>query len=52
MWRDVTMTNTEPIATTLLALEQHLTLMRENLRTPLLRDEFHSANAFRARPSR
>ena len=48
MWRDVAMTNTEPIAGTLLALEQHLQHMRENLRTPELREEFAAANRFRA----
>ena len=49
MWRDVAMTNTEPIADTLLALEQRLAHLRENLRTPELRDEFALANKFRAR---
>jgi prephenate dehydrogenase len=49
MWRDVAMTNTAPIADTLLALEQRLTHVRENLRTPELRDEFALANRFRAR---
>lgn len=49
MWRDVAMTNTEPIASTLLALEQRLTHLRENLRTPGLRDEFELANRFRRR---
>jgi prephenate dehydrogenase len=49
MWRDVAMTNTEPIADTLLALEQRLAHIRENLRTPELRDEFALANKFRAR---
>ena len=47
MWRDVAMTNTGPIADTLLALEQRLTHVRENLRTPGLRDEFLLANEFR-----
>ncbi len=47
MWRDVAMTNTEPIADTLLALEQRLMHVRENLRTPELRDEFLLANEFR-----
>jgi prephenate dehydrogenase len=51
MWRDVAMTNTEPIADTLLALEQRLQHVRENLRTPELRDEFALANKFRARRS-
>lgn len=49
MWRDVAMTNTGPIADTLLALEQRLTHLRENLRTPELRDEFALANRFRRR---
>lgn len=49
MWRDVAMTNTKPIADTLLALEQRLTHLRENLRTPGLRDEFELANRFRRR---
>jgi prephenate dehydrogenase len=47
MWRDVALTNTEPIAHTLLALEQRLAHLRENLRTPELRDEFAAANRFR-----
>jgi prephenate dehydrogenase len=49
MWRDVAMTNTEPVANTLLALEQRLQHVRENLRTPELRDEFALANKFRQR---
>jgi prephenate dehydrogenase len=48
MWRDVAHTNTEAIAETLLALEQRLTHLRENLKTPELRDEFDLANRFRA----
>lgn len=51
MWRDVALTNTEPIAETLLSLEQRLTHVRENLRTPGLRDEFTLANRFRAKRS-
>lgn len=47
MWRDVALTNTEPIARTLLALEQRLANLRENLRTPELREEFRVANRFR-----
>lgn len=47
MWRDVAMTNTEAIAATLAALEQRLVYVRENLRTPELRDEFALANRFR-----
>ena len=49
MWRDVAMTNTKPIAETLLALEQRLAHIRENLRTPELREEFATANQFRAK---
>lgn len=48
MWRDIALTNTEPIAATLLALEQRLQHLRENLRTPELREEFLLANRFRA----
>lgn len=49
MWRDVAMTNTEAIAATLAALEQRLAHVRENLRTPELREEFAMANKFRAK---
>jgi prephenate dehydrogenase len=49
MWRDVALTNTDPIAETLLALEQRLSHVRENLRTPGLREEFELANQFRVR---
>jgi prephenate dehydrogenase len=49
MWRDVALTNTGPLADTLLALEQRLQHVRENLRTPELRDEFALANRFRKR---
>ena len=49
MWRDVALSNTGPIADTLLALEQRLAHVRENLRTPELREEFALANRFRAR---
>ena len=52
MWRDVAMTNTEPLAATLLALEQRLQHIRENLRTPELREEFRLANAFPRRSRR
>ncbi len=47
MWRDVALTNTEPVAATLFALEQRLAHVRENLRTPELREEFQKANEFR-----
>jgi prephenate dehydrogenase len=51
MWRDVALTNNQPNAPTLLALEQRLQHMRENLRTPELRNEFAIANDFRRRPA-
>jgi prephenate dehydrogenase len=47
MWRDVAYTNTEAIAAAIHALEQRLAHLRENLRTPELRDEFDTANRFR-----
>jgi prephenate dehydrogenase len=50
MWRDVAHTNGEAIAEALLSLEQRLTHMRENLKTPELREEFERANRFRANP--
>ena len=48
MWRDVAMSNTAPLADTLLALEQRLAHLRENLKTPELREEFSRANRFRS----
>ncbi len=48
MWRDIAMTNTDQIATALLALEQRLVHLRENLKTPELRSEFDLANRFRS----
>jgi prephenate dehydrogenase len=47
MWRDIAHANQEAIADALLALEQRLAHMRENLKTPELRDEFERANRFR-----
>jgi prephenate dehydrogenase len=49
MWRDVAFTNTQPLAATIFALEQRLAHVRENLKTPELRDEFEKANAFRGK---
>jgi prephenate dehydrogenase len=49
MWRDIALSNSEPIAATLFALEQRLANLRENLRTPELKEEFRLANEFRAR---
>ena len=48
MWRDIAHTNTTAIADSLFALEQRLAHLRENLKTPELRDEFEHANRFRA----
>jgi prephenate dehydrogenase len=47
MWRDIAHTNTEQIEAVLHALEQRLAHLRENLRSPVLRDEFEQANRFR-----
>jgi prephenate dehydrogenase len=47
MWRDIAHTNTDAIQATLYALEQRIAHLRENLRTPELRDEFEQANRFR-----
>jgi prephenate dehydrogenase len=47
MWRDIALTNTEAVQATLLALEQRLAQLRDNLRSPELRDEFEQANKFR-----
>lgn len=49
MWRDIALTNDRPIAETLLALEQRLQHIRENLKTPELREEFGKANEFKSR---
>lgn len=51
MWRDIALSNSEPIAATLHALEQRLAHLRENLRTPELKEEFRLANEFRKRSS-
>jgi len=47
MWRDIAHTNTDAVEKTLLALEERLALLRENLRTPELRNQFEEANRFR-----
>ena len=47
MWRDIAYSNTDAIAAAIQALEQSLAYIRENLRTPGLRDEFEKANRFR-----
>ena len=52
MWRDIALSNSEPIAASLHALEQRLAHLRENLRTPELKEEFRLANQFRAQRDR
>jgi prephenate dehydrogenase len=47
MWRDIAMTNTVAVERALQGLEQRLAHLRENLRTPELREEFEIANRFR-----
>jgi prephenate dehydrogenase len=47
MWRDIAHTNTAAIEAALQALEQRLAHIRENLRTPELREEFERSNQFR-----
>jgi prephenate dehydrogenase len=47
MWRDIAHTNRENIEQVLLAFEQRLAHIRENLRTPELREEFERGNRFR-----
>ena len=47
MWRDIAMSNNFTIAQTLHALEQRLAHIRENLKTPELREQFRLANEFR-----
>jgi prephenate dehydrogenase len=47
MWRDVAMTNEREVAAALLAMEQELVHLRENLKGPELRRLFEEANAFR-----
>jgi len=49
MWRDIAQTNDEAIAAALLALEQRLASIRENLKHPELREQFLRANQFRSR---
>jgi prephenate dehydrogenase len=47
MWRDIAHANDAEIADALLSMEQRLAYLRENLKTPELRDEFERANHFR-----
>jgi prephenate dehydrogenase len=46
MWRDIAYTNAGNIEAALHALEQRLAHIRENLRSPQLREEFERANKF------
>lgn len=46
MWRDIAHTNAENIEQALLRMEQRLAHIRENLRSPELREEFERANKF------
>ncbi len=48
MWRDIAIANETAIAAALLAMEQELAHLRENLKGPELRTLFEQANAFRA----
>src|SRR6202453_2385400 len=50
MWRDVAHANDAEIAEALISMEQRLTHMRENLKTPELRDEFEPAHPFLSTP--
>jgi predicted alpha/beta hydrolase family esterase len=47
MWRDIAYTNAANISDALQQLEQRLAHIRENLRSPQLREEFEKANSFR-----
>jgi len=47
MWRDIALTNATNIEHAILKLEQRLTHIRENLRTPELRAEFERAAKFK-----
>ena len=47
MWRDIAQTNADALSACLLALEQRLAHIRENLKQPELREEFDRANQFR-----
>jgi prephenate dehydrogenase len=51
MWRDIAQSNSGPLAAAMLALEQRLAHLRENLKTTELRDEFDKANRYRGLPA-
>jgi len=46
MWRDIALTNSQNLEDVMLRFEQQMTHLRENLRSPALRDLFDSANKF------
>lgn len=46
VWRDIALTNTANIEDALLGLEQELAHIRENLKSPELREQFKRANGF------
>ncbi|HEY0795011.1 MAG TPA: prephenate dehydrogenase/arogenate dehydrogenase family protein, partial [Acidisarcina sp.] len=46
MWRDIAHSNSDAVGAAVMALEQTLTHLRENLKTPELRELFEAANAF------
>ena len=48
IWRDIAITNADEIERALLAFEQKLAHLRENLRTRELREEFDRAARFRS----
>jgi len=50
MWRDIALTNQQPIADALLKLEQELAHIRENLGTRELEAEFRRAHKLRSSP--
>jgi len=51
MWRDIALTNSENLEEALLRYEQQLAQLRENLRSPGLRELFDLANQFERKPT-
>ncbi len=47
VWRDIVWTNADNLSEALGRLEQRLAYLRENLKSPALREEFERANAFK-----
>lgn len=47
VWRDIVWTNADNLDAALQRLEQRLAYLRENLKSPALREEFARANSFR-----